>query len=131
MGQILDQKIQSQKKKQKTPPPNCWISEEPEAKAGYCTHPNTQHHKEVSKPPKLPLQPDPWTHPYTSRLMNELLLPQRVSKGACYLFLLPPAAGIGAPIKPSLNFLSVSSQFLLLEEDQEFWSVSKLVVPSE
>ena len=62
--------------------------------------------KRVGRPPKPPFQPDPWTHPYTSHLMNELLFPQRVSKGACYLFLFPPAAGIEAPIKPSLNFLS-------------------------
>ena len=75
-------------------------------KQGTAHSPCTQHHKGVSKPPKPPLQPDPWTHPYTSHLMNELLFPQRVSKGACYLFLFPPAAGIEAPIKPSLNFLS-------------------------
>ena len=63
--QILDQKIQKDKKKKTAPQTPNAISEELEAKAGLLHMPPcTQHHQRVGKPPKLPLQSDPWTHPY-------------------------------------------------------------------
>ena len=62
--------------------------------------------KSVDKPPKLLLQPDPWTHRYPlPRKGNRLRQTSQTSKRTSCFFSLPPAAA-GAPEKPCLNFLS-------------------------
>ena len=58
--------------------------EEPGAKAkgrqqrqGTAHAPCAHHHKGMGKPPKPPLQPDPWTHPYPHpHIRNKLALPR-------------------------------------------------------
>ena len=55
--------------------------------------------KGVGRPPKLPLQPDSWTHPYPQLIQGTRSPPWGTSKGTVNLFLLPPtaaAAGIQA-----------------------------------
>ena len=60
-----DTKRKTNKQKQPTPQTPNAISEELEAKAGLLHMPPCTHHlQRVGKLPKLPLQSDPWTHPY-------------------------------------------------------------------
>ena len=98
LGQILDQKIQSQKK----PPPNCRISEEPEAKAGLSPLHSTP--QRVSKPPKPPLQPDPWTHPYTT-FNEQAPVPSESGQGSLLLVLAASCSRHRSPSKAFSEFL--------------------------
>ena len=91
------------------------------AKAGTMHAPALNTTRGVGKPPKPPLLPDPWTHPYLTPYKEPAccsaptLHPGGVTKRACYLISLPspplphaplPLTAAGAPINPCLKFLS-------------------------
>ena len=63
---------------------------------------------DVGKPPQLPLQPDPWTHPYPHQLPPSSES-EPESEGTCYLFSLllqqePNKALPGFPVWPLISF---------------------------
>ena len=80
-----------------------------------CIPPAHKHHQRGDKPPKPPLQPNPWTYPYPMRGSSSSLLREQANKGTWLLLSLPPAAA-EAPINPCLNFLLATYQFLLIME---------------
>ena len=88
-------------------------SEKLGAKSGYCASPLP--HQRGDKPPKPPLQPNPWTYPYPMGGSSSSPLREQASKGTWFLLSLPPAAA-EAPINPCLNFLLATYQFLLIME---------------
>ena len=61
--------------------------------------------KGVSRPPKPPFQPNPWTYPYYPAKTGTSSLPQGSKQGNLFLVLIPLCVA-GAPIKLCLNFLS-------------------------
>ena len=63
-------------------------------KAGYCPFPCIKYHKMMGKPPKPPLQPDPWIHPYPHHKNHKKtsLAREQASKVTCYLFSLLQSA---------------------------------------
>ena len=65
LGQILDPKDQKRPKNPATTFEECGAKTEVwEQKQGTVQAPCTKHQLRVSQMPKLPLQPDLWTHPY-------------------------------------------------------------------
>ena len=99
LGQIMNSMIQKDQK------PNChsWRAKPGywEQKQGSMHPPSHNTAKRVGKPPKAPLQADPWSHPYP-------LHRQGASSVTPTLLTLPstPPAATGSPVKPCLNFLS-------------------------
>ena len=74
LGQILDPKDQKRPKNPATTFEECGAKTEVwEQKQGTVQAPCTQHQLRVSQMPKLPLQPDLWTHPYPQPILGKNL----------------------------------------------------------
>ena len=129
LRQIWDQKIQKRQKEKKKMPflksqeQNLGVTR----KSRYCACPHcTQHHR---KGGQNHLKPPPATeHTPTLTPYKEQACPplgEQVCNGTCYLFSLTSAASAEAQIKP-YTWISclASSQFPLIKEGQEPWSVS-------
>ena len=67
--------------------------------------PCTQHHKGMSKPPKPPLQPDPWTHPYTT-FNEQASVPSESWQGSLLLVLAASCSRHRSPSKAFSEFLA-------------------------